>query len=113
MSYIDEDRARRSRPYVRPGQLFVLESTTYPGTTEEVVKPHPRGARGPASAGVDFFLAFSPEREDPGNPNFNTKTIPKIVGGYTPAVHSRWRSALYASALTQGGAGVSARAWRS
>jgi UDP-N-acetyl-D-glucosamine dehydrogenase len=64
---------------LRPGQLVVLESTTYPGTTRQVVKPilEERGLR----AGEDFFLAFSPEREDPGNPNFSAPTIPKVVGG--------------------------------
>ncbi len=62
----------------------MLESTTYPGTTEEVLKPllEKNGLK----AGVDFHLAFSPEREDPGNKSFNTKTIPKIVGGFTPGV---------------------------
>ncbi|HEY7425434.1 MAG TPA: nucleotide sugar dehydrogenase [Gemmataceae bacterium] len=64
---------------LRPGQLIVLESTTYPGTTREVVLPllEASGLR----AGKDFFLAFSPEREDPGNPNFSAPTIPKVVGG--------------------------------
>ena len=70
-------------PYLRKGQLYVLESTSYPGTTDEVLRPilESTGLR----AGVDFHLAFSPEREDPGNKNFNTKTIPKIVGGHTDA----------------------------
>ena len=64
---------------LRPGQLIVLESTTYPGTTREVVLPllEASGLR----AGKDFFLAFSPEREDPGNPKFSAPTIPKVVGG--------------------------------
>lgn len=65
---------------LRPGQLVVLESTTYPGTTEEVMKPILERLSG-LKNGVDFFLAFSPEREDPGNPNFGTSTIPKVVGG--------------------------------
>lgn len=65
---------------LRPGQLVVLESTTYPGTTEEVMKPVLERLSG-LKNGVDFFLAFSPEREDPGNPNFGTSTIPKVVGG--------------------------------
>lgn len=67
---------------LRPGQLVVLESTTYPGTTDEVVKPilEQTGLK----AGRDFFLAFSPEREDPGNERFDTRTIPKVVGGYSP-----------------------------
>jgi UDP-N-acetyl-D-glucosamine dehydrogenase len=64
---------------LRPGQLVVLESTTYPGTTDEVVQPMLE-AKG-LKADVDFFLAFSPERVDPGNPQFVTRNIPKIVGG--------------------------------
>jgi UDP-N-acetyl-D-glucosamine dehydrogenase len=67
---------------LRPGQLVVLESTTYPGTTRDVVQPllEAKGLR----AGRDFFLAFSPEREDPGNPSFSAPTIPKVVGGLEP-----------------------------
>jgi len=65
--------------HLHRGQLVVLESTTYPGTTEEVVQPILE--RGGLQAGVDFFLAFSPERVDPGNPNFLTADIPKVVGG--------------------------------
>ena len=68
---------------LRPGQLVVLESTTYPGTTREVVLPAPE-SRG-LESGADFFLAFSPEREDPGNPQFSAPTIPKVVGGLDPA----------------------------
>jgi UDP-N-acetyl-D-glucosamine dehydrogenase len=68
--------------YLRHRQLVVLESTTYPGTTEDVVRPILEHTG--LSAGEDFFLAYSPEREDPNNPNFNTRTIPKLVGGYTP-----------------------------
>jgi UDP-N-acetyl-D-glucosamine dehydrogenase len=66
-------------PHLRPGQLVVLESTTYPGTTEELLRPilEESGLR----AGRDFFLAFSPEREDPGNAHYSTRTIPKVVGG--------------------------------
>lgn len=67
--------------HLRPGQLIVLESTTYPGTTDEVLKPILE--RGGLLAGRDFALAFSPEREDPGNPGFDTRTIPKLVGGVT------------------------------
>lgn len=67
---------------LRPGQLIVLESTTYPGTTEEIMLP--RLEQSGLQAGKDFFLAFSPEREDPGNKNFHTGNIPKIVGGVTP-----------------------------
>jgi UDP-N-acetyl-D-glucosamine dehydrogenase len=68
---------------LRTGQLVILESTTYPGTTDEVVQPMLE-AKG-LKADVDFFLAFSPERVDPGNQQFTTKTIPKIVGGVGPA----------------------------
>ena len=70
-------------PRLRPGQLMVLESTTYPGTTEEVVLP--RLEAGGLTVGSDFFLAFSPERVDPGNKRFTTATIPKVVGGVTTA----------------------------
>jgi UDP-N-acetyl-D-glucosamine dehydrogenase len=65
--------------HLRPGQLVVLESTTYPGTTRDVMKPILE--RAGLKSGVDFFLAYSPEREDPGNERHSTKTIPKIVGG--------------------------------
>jgi UDP-N-acetyl-D-glucosamine dehydrogenase len=68
---------------LRHGQLVILESTTYPGTTDEVVQPM-LVAKG-FKPDVDFFLAFSPERVDPGNPQYNTKNIPKIVGGVGPA----------------------------
>jgi len=70
-------------PYLRAGQLLSLESTTWPGTTAEVLKPY-IDRRG-FTIGEDFFLAYSPEREDPGNPDFSTRSIPKIVGGMTPA----------------------------
>ncbi len=68
-------------PHMRKGQVLSLESTTYPGTTEEELLPRleKRGLK----VGEDVFLVFSPEREDPGNPNFSTKTIPKVVGGHT------------------------------
>lgn len=68
-------------PYLRKGQVVSLESTTYPGTTDEELKPRIE-SRG-FVVGEDVFLIFSPEREDPGNPNFTTRTIPKVVGGYT------------------------------
>lgn len=68
-------------PYLRPGQLFVLESTTYPGCTDEELKPRIESQG--MIVGDNIFLVFSPEREDPGNPNFTTQTIPKIVGGST------------------------------
>ena len=69
--------------YLRPGQLISLESTTYPGTTDEILLPKLTARQ--LTVGKDFFLVFSPEREDPGNKNFSTKTIPKVVGGITPA----------------------------
>jgi UDP-N-acetyl-D-glucosamine dehydrogenase len=69
--------------HLHPGMLIVLESTTYPGTTEEVVQPILE--KGGLKAGVDFFLAFSPERVDPGNEKWNTRNVPKVVGGLTPA----------------------------
>jgi UDP-N-acetyl-D-glucosamine dehydrogenase len=70
-------------PFVRPGQLISLESTTYPGTTEEELRPRLE-SRGLA-VGREIFLVFSPEREDPGNPHFETRTIPKVCGGSTSA----------------------------
>jgi UDP-N-acetyl-D-glucosamine dehydrogenase len=70
-------------PHLRAGQIVSLESTTYPGTTEEELKPRIE-SRG-LVVGRDVFLVFSPEREDPGNPSFETRTIPKVCGGVTPA----------------------------
>ncbi|MGK9546193.1 UDP-N-acetyl-D-glucosamine dehydrogenase, partial [Salmonella enterica subsp. enterica] len=67
------------KPYLRAGQIVSLESTTYPGTTEEELLP--RVQEGGLVVGQDIFLVYSPEREDPGNPNFQTRTIPKIIGG--------------------------------
>ena len=72
-----------TRDVLRKGQLVILESTTYPGTTDEVVQPVLEECG--LEAGKDFFLAFSPERVDPGNPTFNTQNIPKVVGGINPA----------------------------
>lgn len=80
MSYVVDTTASISK-YIRKGHLVILESTTYPGTTEEVMIPILEKNSG-LKAGVDFFVAYSPEREDPGNPNFNTEGIPKVVGGY-------------------------------
>ncbi|RPI90878.1 MAG: nucleotide sugar dehydrogenase [Planctomycetaceae bacterium] len=79
LSYV-ESTGRSLGPFVRRGQLVVLESTTYPGTTRDVLRPTLESASG-LTAGVDFFLAYSPEREDPGNPNYSTSNIPKVVGG--------------------------------
>jgi UDP-N-acetyl-D-glucosamine dehydrogenase len=82
--------------HLRPGMLVVLESTTYPGTTEELVQPLLE--REGLKAGVDFFLAFSPERVDPGNGTFNTRNVPKVVGGTTP-ICSALARALYGPAI--------------
>ena len=98
MSFI-ENTSRSIGPHLRSGQLVVLESSTYPGTTEEVVKPILEQLSG-LRAGIDFFLAFSPEREDPGNPTFNTATIPKVVGGYTPQC-TQLATELYGSAISK------------
>jgi len=76
--------------------LVILESTTYPGTTEELVQPMLEASG--LKAGEDFFLAFSPERVDPGNPTFNTHNVPKVVGG-VGAESTRLASALYGSAI--------------
>jgi len=70
-------------PYLRKGHVVSLESTTYPGTTDEELKPRMEGAG--LNVGVDAFLVYSPEREDPGNQHFNTQTIPKVCGGDTEA----------------------------
>jgi UDP-N-acetyl-D-glucosamine dehydrogenase len=82
MSYIEVTSDEIAKA-LRPGQLVSLESTTYPGTTREILLP--KFERRGLKAGRDFFLIFSPEREDPGNPNFHTQNIPKVVGGVTPA----------------------------
>jgi UDP-N-acetyl-D-glucosamine dehydrogenase len=81
---------------LRPGMLIVLESTTYPGTTEELVLPILE--RGGLKGGKDFFLAFSPERIDPGNARFKTRNVPKVIGGMTPAC-TELAAALYKSAI--------------
>jgi UDP-N-acetyl-D-glucosamine dehydrogenase len=77
-----EATARSIGPHVKKGQLVVLESTTYPGTTDELLLKILEEESG-LKAGTDFYLAYSPEREDPGNPNFDTQRIPKVVGGLT------------------------------
>ena len=83
--------------HLHPGLLICLESTTYPGTTDELVQPvlEAKGMK----AGTDFFLAFSPERVDPGNPTFHTGNVPKVVGGVTPDCQ-KLAAALYGSAIT-------------
>jgi UDP-N-acetyl-D-glucosamine dehydrogenase len=75
-----EGTAQSMAPYLKKGQLVVLESTTYPGTTEQVMGPILEKGSG-LTAGQDFFVAYSPEREDPNNGQFSTATIPKVVGG--------------------------------
>jgi len=82
--------------HCRPGVVIVLESTTYPGTTRELMQPKLEAAG--LKVGEDVFLAFSPERVDPGNPVWNTKNTPKIVGGITPAC-TEIATALYATCL--------------
>ncbi len=94
------------RAHLHPGQLIVLESTTYPGTTDEVVLPELEATG--LKVGVDFFLAFSPERIDPGNPHFNTYNTPKIVGGITSKC-TELAQALYGAAIDQVVAVSSAR----
>ncbi len=78
MKYV-ADTARAIAPHLKAGQLISLESTTYPGTTREVLIPLLEQGSG-LKADADFFVAYSPEREDPNNPDFNTRTIPKVVG---------------------------------
>jgi UDP-N-acetyl-D-glucosamine dehydrogenase len=97
MSYI-VDTARQICSRLRKGQLVVLESTTYPGTTDELV----RGIleESGLKSGQDFFLAFSPEREDPGNPRYATASIPKVVGGVDP-VSGDLAQAFYDQAITR------------
>ena len=77
-----ESAAAQIAPYLKPDSLVTLESTTYPGTTEEIVQPilEAHGMK----VGTDLYLAFSPERVDPGNPVYQTKNTPKVVGGVTP-----------------------------
>ena len=83
LSYVEKSCASIAK-HLRKGQLIVLESTTYPGTTREVMLPILEQGSG-LTAGKDFLLAYSPEREDPGRKDFSTKTIPKVVGGIDPA----------------------------
>ncbi|MBA4602988.1 nucleotide sugar dehydrogenase [Thermoactinomyces mirandus] len=91
-----ESSARSISKYLHPGMLVVLESTTYPGTTEEVVQPilEETGLK----VGVDFYLAYSPERVDPGNKVFKTKNTPKVVGGVTENC-TKMAGALYRAVL--------------
>jgi UDP-N-acetyl-D-glucosamine dehydrogenase len=97
LSYV-EKTADDIAKTLRPGQLIVLESTTYPGTTREIMLPRFE-AQG-LKCGIDFYLAFSPEREDPGRKDHNTQTIPKLVGGID-AESGRVAAALYRKAIAQ------------
>ena len=80
LSYI-HSTLQSIKPYLKENQLLILESTTYPGTTEEEIVPVIEKAG--FEVGTNFFVGYSPEREDPGNKNFTTKTIPKVVSGVT------------------------------
>jgi UDP-N-acetyl-D-glucosamine dehydrogenase len=95
MSYIVNACQEIAR-HLHPGMLIILESTTYPGTTDELVLPMLEA--GGLKAGRDFFLCFSPERVDPGNPQYQTRNIPKVVGGVTPEC-TRLGALLYQQAL--------------
>ena len=86
------------KPFLRKGQLLSLESTTYPGTTNEELLP--RIEEKGFIVGEDIFLVYSPEREDPGNPNFETRTIPKVIGGHTDSC-LRAGKAIYSKAIEQ------------
>ena len=97
MSYI-EGTAEKIRDALRPGQLVVLESTTYPTTTRDVVLPIL--SKTGLKSGSDYFLAFSPEREDPGNPDFQAQRIPKVVGGLDP-ISGKLAEQLYGHAIVK------------
>ncbi len=97
LTYV-EGTAEAILPYLRRGQLIVLESTTYPGTTVDFLRPILE--KGGLRSGKDFFLAYSPEREDPGNPDYQTSVIPKVVGG-DGAEALALASALYKQIVTQ------------
>ena len=96
LSYV-LNTGRSIAPYLRPGKLVVLESTTFPGTTEEELRSVLEEGSG-MRAGTDFYLAFSPEREDPGNEQSSISRIPKVVGGYTDECGHRAAS-LYGRAV--------------
>ena len=101
ISYV-ESVSLRIGQHLEPGSLVVLESTTFPGTTEEVVKPNIEKANRVSRVGRDYFLAFSPERVDPGNPDYNTYNTTKVVGGVTPQC-SELTKVLYESILEGSG----------
>ena len=118
LSYV-ENTAKAAAPWVREGQLVVLESTTYPGTTEELMIPvleagntqglKVQGSGAVAEHGV-FYVAFSPEREDPGNVTVARRDIPKVVGGHE-AIATELAATLYEGIFTRA-VRVSRRAWR-
>lgn len=93
-----EQTAESIAKALRPGQLIVLESTTYPGTTRDVVLPILQ--KSGLTVGKDYYLAFSPEREDPGNPDYGASGIPKVVGGIEPT-SSRLAEMLYSQAVVR------------
>ena len=99
LSYVEKTADDIART-LRPGQLIVLESTTYPRTTRDVMLPRFAAARGELTCGKDYFVAYSPEREDPGRKDFNTQTIPKLVGGIDQA-SGDLAFALYKKAVKQ------------
>ncbi len=105
LSYIN-GAVERIAEFLHPGMLIILESTTYPGTTDEVIQARLEltGLR----TGTDFHLAFSPERVDPGNPVYQTRNIPKVVGGFTPEC-TRLAKILYESCDGHGGPGQAPR----
>ncbi|MDR9418158.1 nucleotide sugar dehydrogenase [Gracilimonas sp.] len=98
MSYVEQTTETVSK-YLRKGQLVILESTTWPGTTEELMIPILEKNSG-LKAGTDFYVAYSPEREDPGNPDFNTAKIPKVVGGHGDEA-LKLATAMYDTAIVQ------------
>ncbi len=94
-----EQTTRSLAPYLRKGQMVILESTTWPGTTNELIIPLLEKGSG-LKAGKDFYVAYSPEREDPGNRDFNTAKIPKVVGGYGEEA-LRLACAMYDTAIVE------------
>lgn len=97
LSYVEKS-LEQIACHVTPGTMVILESTTYPGTTDEIMVPIL--SKSGLTVGADLFVAFSPEREDPGNGSFNTKTIPKIVAGTTP-VTTELAATFYSQFLTE------------
>lgn len=98
MTYVEQTTKTVSK-HLRKGHLVILESTTYPGTTEDLIIPILESESG-LKSGVDFYVAYSPEREDPGNENFNTAAIPKVVGGHGEDA-IRLACAMYGTAIVK------------